>query len=339
MAISVYTYPYKRRDFQKLFMRIDIVDNIVDPPSDGFNEGKAKDNTESSIYLPLPLGLLRENHVLEYQGEELGILGTLVTQNYNAVKNAFSGLTGEADETGVDRGVFGDLIAGGEKIGDMAIDSFKTIVDKTLMESSKFGIPIMLQANGLARRANYALLFQGIDQPRDFTLEWTFFPKTYDDAVSIETIIKVIQKAAMPEIKNKSLFDNVVEATQNVIEDRNYLVDVHAKETIEPTGLFSSTFIIPKKINIKLFERVKRWNDLGNIDENYIEEITHLMNFPHEIVMSNIIVEHAEGENTLPPFIKYDNGGTTEYFHTVYKLRITMSDLQVTTRDHINLNY
>lgn len=335
MAISVYTYPYKRRDFQKLFMRIDIIDNIADPVSFGMSEGKPQDFPESSLYLPLPLGLLRENHVLEYQPTEFGITGELVKQNYEAVKNSLLGVFGAGENnSNIDNGLLNTL----ENVADVASDTFKTAIDKTIADASLLAIPTLLQANGLSRRANYSLLFNGIDQVREFTLEWSLFPKNYDDATAIETIIKVVQKAAMPEIKNKGFLDSTIDAFSNIIEDKDKNSDVYAANPAKPTGLYSTTYLIPKKIRIKLFERFTKDN-VGNIEETDIREITHLMNFPHENVISSIIVEHSESDNMLPPFVKYNNGGVSEFFHTVYKLRITLSDLQVTTRENVNSPY
>lgn len=312
-------------------MRIDIIDNIMDAPSFGLSESKPRDELESSVYLPLPIGLLRENHVLEYEPTEFGVTAEIVRQNYDAVRGALTGLV-NSGEIDIDIGDIGSSVAG--TVGK----TFKTLTDQLITDASRMYIPTMLQANGLARRTNYALLFRGIDQVRDFTLEWTLFPKNYDDAKSIETIIKVIQSAAMPEIKNKAFLDSIVDTVSNAVSEKNELSDVKSKNPEEPTGLFSTTFLIPKKIKLKIFERFNNDN-IGNIEETDIREITHLINFPHEMVMSNIIIEHAEGENTLPPFIKYENNGDVEYFHSVYKLRITMSDMQVTTRDHINLEY
>ncbi|NDB79833.1 hypothetical protein EB155_08185 [archaeon] len=335
MAISVYTYPFLRRDFQRLFMRFDIIEGIVDPTV----EGKIKDKIESSVYLPLPVGLLRENHVIEYDAFDFGIQAELVKQNFNAVASGISNIFGEGNAGPIEQDVT-DMVGNlADKVGTEVTKSFKTFIDQQITGAQSLGIPTILQAQGLAQRANYSYAFTGIEQPRDFVLEWSFFPKNYADANSIETIIKVVQKASLPEIKNKTFFDSVVESADNLFTDRQTSNDVYETQPTRPTGLYSTTFNLPRKFKIKIFERTVLDN-YSVIEDADIKEITHLMNFPHEMVVTNIMVEHAEGDNNLPPFVKYVTPlGDVEFFHSSYKIRISMSDMQVTTSQNVNLSY
>ena len=63
--------------------------------------------------------------------------------------------------------------------------------------------------------------------------------------------------------------------------------------------LYSVAYTIPRKIKIKLFERINNDNE-GNIEEaTDVREITHLMNFPFEIGTSL----KRWTNNSIPPVV------------------------------------
>ena len=53
-----------------------------------------KEKSVSTIYLPLPKGLLREDFQLDYSQRELGVLGELVKDKYEGVRSALSNVLG-----------------------------------------------------------------------------------------------------------------------------------------------------------------------------------------------------------------------------------------------------
>ena len=323
MAIPVYTYPHIRRNFQKIFMRIDIIKTILDIQG----ENAQRDEIESSIYLPLPIGLLRENHSLTYEATEFEILGELVKQNYDAVMK--NGLNASSIESAFSDEAF-------DKYGDILARTSKTALDAAVANFSALGADILKQGVGIVPRANYTMLFKGIDQPRDFILEWNLFPKNYEDANSVEKIIRIIQKASLPDLINKTLFDSAYAKVENFISEKSEVNDVSLKTPKVTSGLYSVAYNIPRKIKIKLFERINDDNE-GNIEESTdVREITHLMNFPFEMVIRNIIVEHTE-DTINTPFVEYVNpDGNIEYFHTTYKLRLSISDTELYTSNEVN---
>lgn len=302
-------------------MRIDIIESIIDPSI----TGRIQDNHEQSIYLPAPLGLLRENHALNYRGEEFEILGELVKQNYQSISDAMSSNQSNLDKAS-------DIAS---STGQSVTSAMKTIIDSNIANMNALGMQTIQQSLGIAPRSNYSLVFNGVDQPRDFILEWSFFPKNYNDSKSIENIINVLQKASLPDIINKSYFDSVVDGVSNFISDKAEINDVFPKEKTSTTGLYSVSFKVPRKIKIKLFERINT-NNTGNIEESSseIQEITHLVNFPYELVIRSVFIEHNEN-NINPPLIKYND----DYFHTNYKLRLAVTDIQIYNSENVNLNY
>lgn len=338
---TVYTFPFVRKDFQKLFMRIDVIKPILDIQSE------TEEKRESSIYLPLPVGLLRENHSLTWEGTEFEILGELVKQNFDSVFDNISALQNRATEFDLSGtyDILGDSYEGAKRA---LAASARTALDSAIANFSAFGAETIRQSLGVAPRANYSMLFKGIDQPRDFVLEWNLFPKNYHDAKAIETIIKVLQKAALPDLRKKTLLDAIVEEETSIITDKSETQDVVSSNPRLPTGLYSVTYNIPNKIKIKLYERINNDN-YDNIEESSTEirEITHLMNFPFEMIIRNIIVEHTE-DSINPPLVKHQARirqtddtyrNVSEYFHTTYKVRLSISDMTLYTRESVNSSF
>ena len=109
-------------------MRFDIIEGIVDPTV----EGKIKDKIESSVYLPLPVGLLRENHVIEYDAFDFGIQAELVKQNFNAVASGISNIFGEGNAGPIEQDVT-DMVGNlADKVGTEVTKSFKTYIDQQI---------------------------------------------------------------------------------------------------------------------------------------------------------------------------------------------------------------
>jgi len=299
-------------------MRMDIVENKIDPAV-----GTPDDKTKASIYLPAPKGLLIENHLINWRGADLGISGELVMNSSDRVRDAFN----SSGTTGLVSGIM-------ESMGTVVEEASKaasTWVDKQVMQATSFGLPIINQAFGQTVRSNHTLMFEGVDKVRDFILEWNIFPNNYQDADSIETIIAVLQKAALPKIDNKTMLDKIQEVAVSSFSDKNETRDVKENNPVMPSGLYSVTYKLPYKVKIKLFER-KVNNNYGNLSEaTDLEEITHLTNFPKELVIRNIYLEH-DLSGPHPPMVQYND----EYFHTMYNLRVSLTDITVTTSEDIN---
>lgn len=297
---------------------MDIVENKVDPAV-----GTPDDKTKASIYMPAPKGLLIENHLINWRGSDLGISGELVMNSSDRVRNAFnsSGTTGFVS----------GLMASMGTVVEEASKAASSWVDKQVMEATSFGLPIINQAFGQTARANHTLMFEGVDKVRDFILEWSIFPNNYEDADSIETIIAVLQKAALPKIDNKTMLDKIQEVAVSSFSDKNETRDVKENKPVMPSGLYSVTYKLPYKVKLKLFERKDSSGAYNNLSTTDLIEITHLTSFPKELVMRNIYLEH-DISGTQPPLIEY-NG---EYFHTKYSLRVSLTDITVTTSEDIN---
>ena len=305
-------------------MRMDIVENKVDPAV-----GTPDDKTKASIYMPAPKGLLIENHLINWRGNDLGISGELVMNSSDRVREAFN----SSGTTGLVSGIMSSM----ETAVGEAKKAASTWVDKQVMEASSFGIPIINQAFGQTARSNHTLMFEGVDKVRDFILEWSIFPNNYSDAWSIETIIAVLQKAALPKIENKTILDKVQTLATNTFSEKDSNRDVKENKPVMPSGLYSVTYKLPYKVKIKLFERKDTSGSYGNLATSDLTEITHLTSFPKELVMRNIYLEH-DISGIHPPMVQFvdDSSGDTEYFHTKYNLRVSLTDITVTTSEDIN---
>lgn len=319
-------------------MRIDVIKPILDIQSE------TEEKRESSIYLPLPIGLLRENHSLTWEGTEFEILGEIVKQNFDAVINNVGAFTNNVTNLDLS-GAIDTADSSYEGAKDVLFNAMRTSLDSMIANFSALGAETIKQSLGVTPRANYTMLFKGIDQPRDFVLEWNLFPKNYKDAKAIETIIKVLQKASLPDLSKKTILDTAFDKAVSEFSDKSETQDVVSSNPKLPTGLYSVTYRIPNKIKIKLFERLNNDN-YDNIEESSTEirEITHLMNFPFEMIIRNIIIEHTE-DSINPPLVKHQErirqtDGTyrnvSEYFHTTYKMRLSISDMNLYTRESVN---
>jgi len=297
---------------------MDIVENKVDPAV-----GTPDDKTKASIYMPAPKGLLIENHLINWRGSDLGISGELVMNSSDRVRDAFN----SSGTTGFVSGLMSSM----GTVVDEASKAASTWVDRQVMEATSFGLPIINQAFGQTARSNHTLMFEGVDKVRDFILEWNIFPNNYEDADSIETIIAVLQKAALPKIDNKTILDKIQDVAVSAFSDKNEDRDVKENKPVMPSGLYSVTYKLPYKVKLKLFERKDSSGAYNNLSTTDLIEITHLTSFPKELVMRNIYLEH-DISGTQPPLIEY-NG---EYFHTKYNLRVSLTDITVTTSEDIN---
>ena len=183
-------FPKNVENFQRFFLKIEIIESSVD-----------KEKSVSTIYLPLPKGLLREDFQLDYSQRELGVIGELVKDKYEGVRNALSNvLRGTGNLTSEGPSTLDTL----GSLATTAYNAFDTYLSKEIMMTDNKFFKLGTQGLGLTRAPNFTLLFDGVSRVREFTLDWKITPKNEEDAIELEKIIKAIQKSSLPSLSDTS---------------------------------------------------------------------------------------------------------------------------------------
>ena len=104
-----------------------------------------KEKSVSTIYLPLPKGLLREDFQLDYSQRELGVLGELVKDKYEGVRGALSNvLRGTGNLT--------DQVSSLDQLDSLATtayNAFDTYLSKEIMMTDNKFFKLGTQGLGL----------------------------------------------------------------------------------------------------------------------------------------------------------------------------------------------
>ncbi len=295
-----------------------------------------KEKSVSTIYLPLPKGLLREDFQLDYSQRELGVLGELVKDKYEGVRGALSNvLRGTGNLT--------DQVSSLDQLDSLATtayNAFDTYLSKEIMMTDNKFFKLGTQGLGLTRAPNFTLLFDGVSRVREFTLDWKITPKNEEDAIELEKIIKAIQKSSLPSLSDTSfsiLNTAGRESLRAFNKATNYLGfantifgDVTEKYTDKTFfegnegQWFSSVFKIPNEFKLTICERIK-----GNSDiEEGKDKIGYFMNFPYTFVVRDLNTFYgASGD--VESFIKGEKG----YYHQTYEINLIIMETKIYTAD------
>ena len=295
-------------------------------------ENKNKRKLESIIYLPLPKGLLREEFQLDYNREELGVLGELVKNKYDAVNKSIRNIVkGER----LSLGDAYDSVK--QEVLDNGLSVIDTFIEQQIAKTDNYFLKIGAQASGYSRAPNFTLLFDGVSRVREFTLEWKISPKNEEDALELETIIKSLQKATLPKLTQFNLFQNGLQYLDEYVQTKlsqisNALtfdstpqevqdsLDVIEKDKKVADTLFSSTFKIPFEFELQIVEKYN----------NTMRDVNYLMNFPHKYVIRDISAYYGVSSDT-ETFIKGEKG----YYHHSYDITIIMMENKIYTADDV----
>ena len=297
----ILTYPANPEEFQKFFMRIEAY---------AVNIKEKNRNPYMIIYLPVPNGLLQENHSLLYSPEELGsVAEALKTENANLTK--ILGVEGTMNQIGR---VMGESMSSFyDNLGNLPATWLEQQIQKT--EDRSF--QALRAGAGFARAPNFTNMFQGIGGPtRELILRWTFRPKNYEDATVLELILKKLQQASLPQLSDVSVVDEFKYALQEITP---FVDETRPDETLQEQSdvtkkkeydhkLYSSTYRAPHEFIFTVCEKVGK----------EMSEITHLVNFPFPFMTDSFssILGGADADT----FVKHTDqiSGDNEYFFTSY---------------------
>ena len=308
---SVYQYPLKPTEYQTLFIKMN-----------SFSQRKRFRSPDSTIYLPLPLGLLRTGLAATYQFREFNIAGE--------AGKAIGQLMNES-------GLFAPV----KEIGGLSLQALSnsgkalnTLIEQNIQSTTQEQFNQIRAGAGYAQRGNYTKYFQHIDRLREFRADWELKPKTIQDARAIEQIIKEIQKASLPEISDVSFFEEIAVNSPFVERSKDYVLGGDSTENgdvvekaITHDKLYSSTFRIPKEFELSIYEYV---------GERQFEPIQHLVNFPTPFVIENMNFQIGGEDSEADTFIEHVNeNGVKEYFNSSFRISLGFRELKQFTADNI----
>lgn len=291
-------YPSKPEDYQRLFVKMKIFSLR--------NENRTADDI---IYLPLPLGMLREESSTTWNWNELEIMGEAGKAVGDYIKNNFNFETY--------RSYFGRM----NQLGGNMSKSFNTFLETELQKTDLEAFQALRQGAGYARKPNVTYFFQNITMLRDFRLDWKFHPKGYEDAKKVEKIISTIQKAALPSVSDMSAFREIgyFFGKDRPENDAIGKGDVAVGKDFTHK-LYSTTFRVPKEFELSVVERKGSGYD-GGWKEN---ELKNIVDFPIPFVLQDFTFQMGGEDAEADTFIKEgDEYFTASYFISLGYLELT----------------
>lgn len=297
-------YPSIPEDYQTMFLRMEL-----------FSERQKNRTPDTTIYLPLPLGALREESGMSWGYEDLGISGEAGKAIANYATQKFNNVPGYESFTENFKNIFKD-----------SGRALNTVIERSVVETELELIEAVKQGLGVQARRNFTFMFEGIGKLRDFRLEWKLIPKNIHDARTIERIIKVIQKASLPSISPISMFDEIVVRlpyTSTDKPDRKAGDVVHGQDFEHK--LYSSTFIIPNEFKLSAHERTSL---------NYAQfnsQLDHIVDFPLPFVVVDCTVQFGGESSEADAYLEEDG----EIFHTSYFISLGFQELTNYTADNV----
>ncbi len=294
-------YPLIPVEAQKMFLRMKL-----------FSDRKANRLPDTTIYLPLPLGALREETGVSWGYSDLGISGQYAKAGVEWINSEFSQYKGMMSTM---ESVFGQVGRG-----------LNTLLERSIVNTDLFDA--LKQGAGVQVKPEFTFMFEGINKLRDFRLEWKFVPKNARDAKAIEVIIKEIQKASLPTVSDISMFDEV---QKFITLDPNLTPQIQQGDVVHGQDfdhkLYSSTFIIPKEIEMSVFERT------GSLYEGINDDLEHIADFPIPFVISDISIQSG-GEAAEADVFLYDEV-SDEYYYSSYYILIGFTELTHYTAENV----
>lgn len=130
----------------------------------------------------------------------------------NAVKNFFADPKASAEKFGAAAGASAE---GGARVLSFLMRNTLDTISPGLGKS-------MGAASGMATNPNATLAFEGVNM-RSFTLDWTLYPESKEEAESIKQIVRAIKREMLPEVQNvfggseNAFLDRVGGATSTIL--------------------------------------------------------------------------------------------------------------------------
>ena len=297
-------YPEEPEEYQRLFVKMSI-----------FSQRNSNRVADDIIYLPLPLGMLREESGATWSWSEFGVAGEAgrAVAEYIANNSEFKTL-----RTNMERMT---------QMFSNAGRGFNTFLERQLQETELEAFQALRQGAGYAKKPNITFIFENINNLRDFRFEWTLRPKNLKDARRIEKIVSVIQKASLPATSDMSAYSEFANFfTFDVLKNNEISKgDVEVGKDFTHK-LFSSTFIAPKEFELSVHERV--FNANGKME---MKPVDHLVNFPIPFVCQDFVFQMGGEDSEADTFIKEGD----EYFTASYYLNMGYLELSHFTANEV----
>jgi hypothetical protein len=295
-------YPSEPLDWQKIFLKMEI-----------FEERDRNRIPYRTIYLPMPLGLMRHESSISYSFDEFNIAGEYGKDLANMLRDggfgepfrqlasSYSSL-GNIGESGVN-GIKG--------LGR----AFNTLLEQSMQSTQLETIQALRAGAGYEYRFNYTKFFAQITAQRQFRADWRFYPKNREDADKIEFILAEIQRSSLPEISKMSFFDEFINSSYGTDESepiKNLLSQDVIEKKSKEHKLYSSTLKVPREFKLSIYE-------FSNKDQ--FKKIENLVNFPIPFVVEDVMIQIGGEDSEADTFIRDERElNRDNYYNTSYLL-------------------
>lgn len=321
--MSSLKFPLDTSDFQNVFLKIEILDQGV----------RRLNSIVNTIYLPFPAGLLEEVYNVDYRKEDLGILGENIRQNYDSVKGMMRGMM--SGEIGFIEGV-----STPEYIDEL-MKVASSSLEREVLASNHPSLKTALHALGYSYAPNYTLMFDGVGDLRQFSLNWKFYPKNVNEANAVEEIIVALEEAALPKL-NTGFINSIVADALEYITAPSELTEENQEDKATDTSLASDVIEATKGAINDVASTVRR---VGNVrpmtfeiphsvritichknGDGQLVDVNDLLDLPFLFVINNVILDRNIDANE-PMFV--ENEG--EYYFSSHSIRMTITEEQIYT--------
>ena len=336
-------YPTNINLFPNVFLKMEFYDrkNPYDSKTSTINPSYPP---HTEIYLPFPdtEGFLQRDLYLDYELEEIGITGEFAKGNSADILDSFKRTLSDAEFQNINKEVKGLFTKDGFS------GAVNTFLERMLLDTSAASAArrAVTQATGYGFAPHKTLMFQGVRQARNKSLEFRFTAKNYDDAKMLEKISREIHKASLPELK-KEQFQNEItgfftgEVTRRDSDEPSLgFYSQYNEETksdvfvdsVKNTQYFSSTFDLPMRLHMKVMKKSNY-----SQDKKEATEAVELYRFPRGFMISDVTLEQGSGGNSnmndLSMIQHVHEDGTIEYFNQKFDILINMSEETILTSE------
>ena len=291
---TILKYPSEPLDWQKIFLKMEI-----------FEERDRNRIPYRTIYLPMPLGLMRHESSISYSFDEFNIAGEYGKDLANMLRD---GGFGEP---------FRQLASSYSSINGIKGlgRAFNTLLEQSMQSTQLETIQALRAGAGYEYRFNYTKFFAQITAQRQFRADWRFYPKNREDADKIEFILAEIQRSSLPEISKMSFFDEFINSSYGTDESepiKNLLSQDVIEKKSKEHKLYSSTLKVPREFKLSIYE-------FSNKDQ--FKKIENLVNFPIPFVVEDVMIQIGGEDSEADTFIRDERElNRDNYYNTSYLL-------------------
>ena len=296
-------YPNKPLEFQKIFLKMEI-----------FEERKRIREPYRTIYLPMPLGLMRHESSISYTFDEFNIAGEYGKDLANMLRDGgfgepFRQLASSLKPPSSLGNAGESTINGLKGLGR----AFNTLLEQSMQSTQIDTLQALRAGAGYEYRFNYTKFFAQITAQRQFRADWRFYPKNRVDADTVEYIFQEIQESSLPEISNMSFFDEFINAFPGTDESepiKNLLSQDVIEKKSKEHKLYSSTLKVPREFKLSIYEYSQ--------DGDKLEKIDNIVHFPIPFVVEDVMVQIGGEDSEADTFIR--DPLTKTYYNASYLL-------------------